>query len=120
MEESAELENYAMATLRQRDTGSVAMWIKPNLDEIVNQNKEPIIYARTDNKDTGTGMNMHSVSFTISDNPALIEPEDKSGNFLDKKTENSVIEFIKKNKDALLQFWRDEIDDEELKQKLMH
>ncbi|MDD4855321.1 MAG: hypothetical protein PHQ22_07255 [Sulfuricurvum sp.] len=119
MEEFAELENYAMATLRQRDTGSVVMWMKPNLDEIVNQNKEPIIYARTDNKDTGTGFNAHSVSISISDNPILIEPEDKSGKSLDKKTEDSVIEFIKKNKDALLQFWRDEIDDEDLRQKLV-
>jgi len=120
MEESAELENYAMATLRQKDTATAVMWMKPNLDEIVKQNKEPIIYARTDNKDTGTGMNMHSVSFTISDNPALIEPEDKSGNSLDKKMENSVIEFIKKNKDALLQFWRDEIDSEDLRQLIRH
>lgn len=120
MEISTELEIYAMATLKQKDTGSVVMWIKPNLDGIVEQNKEPIIHVRTDNKDTGTGFDVHSVSISISDHPTLIEPKDKSGKSLDKKTEDSVIEFIKKNKDALLQFWRDEIDDEELKQKLVH
>lgn len=118
MEEAAELELYAMATLRQGDTGSVVMWMRPNYGARAERNKEPIIYVRTDGKDTGTGMDMDSVTFTVSDNPILIESKDKSGNSLDKRTENSVIEFIKRNKGILLQFWRDEIDSEDLREKL--
>ena len=120
MEISTELEIYAMATLKQKDTGSVVMWIRPNLDGIVEQNKEPIIHVRTDNKDTGTGFDVHSVSISISDRPTLIEPKDKSGKSLDKKTEDSVIDFIKRNKDSLLQFWCDEIDSEDLRQLIRH
>jgi Ca2+-binding RTX toxin-like protein len=120
MEISAELELYAMATLKQKDTGSVVMWIRPNLDGVVEQNKEPIIYVRTDNQDTGTGFDAHSVSISISDNPTLIKLQDKSGKSLDKKMEDSVIEFIKQNKESLLQFWRDEIDSEDLRQLIRH
>lgn len=118
MKESSGLELYAMATLRQGDTGSVVMWMRPNYDATAERNKETIIYVRTDGKDTGTEMDMHSVTFTVSDNPILIESKDKSGNSLDKRTENSVIEFIKRNKGILLQFWRDEIDSEDLREKL--
>jgi hypothetical protein len=120
MEISTELEIYAMATLKQKDTGSVVMWIRPNLDGIVEQNKKPIIHVRTDSKDTGTGFDVHSVSILISDHPTLIVPKDKSGKSLDKKTENSAIEFIKRNKDSLLQFWYDEIDSEDLRQLIRH
>lgn len=114
----AELEFYAMATLKQKDTGFVVMWMRPNLEGTAEQNKEPRIKIRTDNRDTGTGIISHSVSMTISDNPVLIEPKDKSGNSLDKKVEKKAIEFIKFNKVALLQFWNDEIDDDELKTKI--
>lgn len=116
MEESTELENYAMATLRQRDTGTAVMWMRPNYDATAERNKEPIVYVRTDGKDTGTGMDMHSVTFTVSDNPILIEPQDKSGKSLDQSTESAVIEFIKRNKDILLQFWNDELDSEDLRE----
>ena len=75
--------------------------------------------VRTDNKDTGTGFDIHSVSISISDHPTLIEPKDKSGKSLDKKTKDSVIEFIKRNKEPLLQFWCDEIDSEDLRQKFV-
>lgn len=120
METLAELENYAMATLKQENTGSVVMWMTPNLGGIATRNKEPTIKVRTDSKDTGTGMNAHSVSIIISDNPAFIESKSKSGNSLDNRTESSVVEFIKRNKDVLLQFWHDEIDSEDLKQKVVH
>lgn len=119
METLAELENYAMATLRQKDTGCVVMWMTPNLGGTAVRNKEPRIKVRTDSKDTGTGMNAHSVSIIISDNPALIELTSKSGNSLDNRTESSVIEFIKRNKEVLLQFWHDEIDSEDLKEKVV-
>ena len=119
MEISTELELYAMATLKQKDTGSVVMWIRPNLDRVVEQNKEQIIHVRTDNKDTGTGFDVHSVSILISNHPTLIEPKDKSGKSLDKKMKDAVIEFIKRNKEPLLQFWRDEIDSEDLRQKFV-
>jgi hypothetical protein len=116
MEEFSELELYAMATLRQGDTGSVVMWMRPNYDATAEQNKEPIIYIRTDGKDTGTGMDIHAVTFTVSDNPISIESKDKSGKSLDQSTESAVIEFIKHYKDTLLQFWNDEIDSEDLRQ----
>lgn len=119
MKESAELELYAMAILRQRDTGTAVMWMRPNYDATAKRNKEPIIYVRTDQGDTGTGMDMHSVTFTVSDNPILIEPKDKSGKSLDQSTESAVIEFIKRYKDTLLQFWNDELDSEDLREKLV-
>lgn len=100
MKLSTGLELYAMATLRQRDTGSVVMWMRPNYDATAERNKEPIIYVRTDEKDTGTEWHMHSVIFSVSDNPILIEPQDKSGKSLDQSTECTVIEFIKRYKDV--------------------
>lgn len=123
MEESTELELYAMATLRQRDTGTAVMWMRPNYDATAERNKEPIIYVRTDGKDTGTGMDMHSVRFSVSDNPILIEPQDKSEKSeksLDQSTERAVIEFIKRYKDTLLQFWNDELDSKDLRQLIRH